>query len=81
MAATRLFLDWDRHALPAAVDWLAERHARDGVLDLSEQLLVLPGSRAGRRLLELLVDHAHDSDERSRIRHNSAVHIQLSKSG
>ena len=30
---------------------------------------------------ELLVDHAHDSDERSRIRHNSAVHIQLSKSG
>jgi hypothetical protein len=44
--------------LPAAVDWLAERHTRDGVLDLSEQLLVLPGSRAGRRLLELLVDHA-----------------------
>jgi len=30
---------------------------------------------------ELLVDHANDSDERSRIRHNSAVHIQLIKSG
>ena len=30
---------------------------------------------------ELLVDHANDTDERSRIRHNSAVHIALSTSG
>ena len=30
---------------------------------------------------ELLVDHAKDIDERSRIRHNSAVHIALSTSG
>ena len=30
---------------------------------------------------EPLVDHANGSDERSRIRHNSAVHIQLSKTG
>jgi len=58
MASTRVFLDWDRPALPAAVDWLANHHTADGVLDLSKQLLVLPGARAGRRLLELLVDHA-----------------------
>ena len=58
MASHRDFLDWDTPALPAAVGWLAGRHTRDGVLDLSGQLLVLPGARAGRRLLELLVDHA-----------------------
>ena len=58
MASHRDFLDWDTPALPATVGWLAGRHTRDGVLDLSGQLLVLPGARAGRRLLELLVDHA-----------------------
>ena len=60
MAANREFLDWDCPALPAAVTWLADRYTRDDVLDLSESLLVLPGARAGRRLLELLVDHATD---------------------
>ena len=64
MASTRVFLDWDRPALPAAVDWLANQYTDDGVLDLSEQLLVLPGARAGRRLLELLVDHASEKSLR-----------------
>ena len=64
MASTRVFLDWDRPALPAAVDWLANHYTDDGVLDLSEQLLVLPGARAGRRLLELLVDHASEKSLR-----------------
>jgi len=64
MASTRVFLDWDRPALPAAVDWLANHHTDDRVLDLSEQLVVLPGARAGRRLLELLVDHASEQSLR-----------------
>ena len=64
MAANREFLDWDCPALPAAADWLADRYARNGVLDLTESLLVLPGARAGRRLLELLVDYANDKSLR-----------------
>jgi len=64
MTAKRVFLDWDRPALTAVVDWLDQQHTSHGVLDLSNQLLVLPGARAGRRLLELLVDHAANSSHR-----------------
>lgn len=56
MAPTRLFLDWDRPALPAMADWLVEHRNHDGVVDLAKDLVVLPGGRAGRRLLELLLD-------------------------
>jgi RecB family exonuclease len=38
--------------------------ARDGVLDLERIIVVLPGARAGRRLIELLVERA----ERDRLR-------------
>ena len=38
--------------------YLSERYAAHGVLDLQQTLVVMPGARAGRRLLELLVDHA-----------------------
>ena len=55
MPITRVFLDWSRPALPAAVEFLIERYARDGLLDLDPVILVLPGARAGRRILELLV--------------------------
>ena len=58
MAARREFLDWDTPALHGAVDWLAGHFTTGDVLDLSQVLLVLPGSRAARRLLELLIDHA-----------------------
>ncbi|HAA61704.1 MAG TPA: hypothetical protein DCE39_12320 [Planctomycetaceae bacterium] len=64
MAANREFLDWDCPALPAAANWLADRYTRNDVFDLSESLLVLPGARAGRRLLELLVDHATENSLR-----------------
>ncbi|TVP43501.1 MAG: PD-(D/E)XK nuclease family protein [Gemmatimonadales bacterium] len=55
---TRHFLGWERPALPAAAAWLADRYASAGVLDLSELRVVLPGTRARRRLLELLLDEA-----------------------
>ena len=64
MAANREFLDWDCPALPAAANWLADRYTRNEVFDLSESLLVLPGARAGRRLLELLVDQATENSLR-----------------
>ena len=64
MKSNRDFLDWGRPALPGAVTWLCDHYSRDGVLDLSGILLVLPGARAGRRLLELLVDHTGDASLR-----------------
>lgn len=37
---------------------MAERHASDGDLDLGDLVVVLPAARAGRRLVEILVDEA-----------------------
>jgi ATP-dependent helicase/nuclease subunit B len=56
--AERIFLGWDRPALPAAAEVLAERYARGGDLRLDGATLVLPGARAGRRLKELLLSEA-----------------------
>lgn len=65
----RTFLDWTRHALPAAAEVLVEAHlppAREGdpesgprrVADLSAATVVVPGGRAGRRLVEVLLKEA-----------------------
>ena len=62
MSIKREFLDWHRPALPAAAALLIERYQAAGTVDLDGVVVVLPGRRAGRRLLELLVQHA---DERS----------------
>ncbi|MFG0326466.1 MAG: PD-(D/E)XK nuclease family protein [Phycisphaerales bacterium JB037] len=54
----RVFLGWDAPILPAAAAWIAER-ARQGLLvDLSEWRIVVPGRRARRHLLAMLVDRA-----------------------
>lgn len=58
MGITRVFLDWNRPVLAAAADYLAERFGAAGQLDLENVVLALPGSRAGRRLLEILVAQA-----------------------
>ncbi len=58
MSINRVFLDWKRPGLPAAVDWLIERFSAAGQLDLQKVVLALPGGRAGRRLLEILVAEA-----------------------
>lgn len=62
MTVERHALGWDRPILRQAAAWLAGRFAPDGggVWDLSALLLVLPGSRAVRRLRELLAEHAAD---------------------
>jgi ATP-dependent helicase/nuclease subunit B len=56
MSISRTFLDWSRPALPAVASYLIDRYAQAERLDLGNVLLVLPGRRAGRRLLELLVE-------------------------
>jgi RecB family exonuclease len=55
MPARRVFLDWQRPALISAVDYLRNRYAASTTWDLANVILVVPGRRAGRRLLELLV--------------------------
>ena len=49
----REFLDWSQPALPSAADWLLNRAPISG--DLADFVVVVPGGRAGRRLLEVLV--------------------------
>ena len=50
----RIFLGWNSACLPAAAAWLVDTFACDGDLNLADVILVTPGRRAGRRLLELL---------------------------
>jgi hypothetical protein len=54
----RVFLGWNAPPLPAAAAELMNRYRSAGTLDLSRTVVVVPGKRAGRRLLELLVDAA-----------------------
>lgn len=51
-------LDIRRPALAEAAAYLERRFARGSLLDLSAVIVVTPGGRAGRRLLEILVDRA-----------------------
>ena len=55
MAITRHFLDWEKPALTAAADYLIRQYAHGDQLDMSKVILVFPGRRAARRMLELLV--------------------------
>ena len=45
---------------PHAAAWLVDHYVKDGALDLTSRVLVTPGRRAGRRLMELLVLQAQD---------------------
>ncbi len=58
MPITRKFLDWTQPALPAAVEYLQQEYRQRQTLDLDQVVLVVPGGRAGRRLLELLAEYA-----------------------
>ena len=58
MAIQRVFLDWRQPAIAAAAEYLRGRFERSGELNLGGVIVVVPGGRAGRRLLEILVDAA-----------------------
>ena len=61
---TRVFLGWDRPLLVTAAEWLARRYGSADELNLGGVVVVVPGRRAGRRLLELLVLRAESSSRR-----------------
>lgn len=54
----RVFLGWDKPALPTAAAHLIEQYVEGPVADLRAATIVLPGRRARRRLIELLLDEA-----------------------
>jgi ATP-dependent helicase/nuclease subunit B len=56
----REFLGWKRPPLHSAADWLLQKYVRASDWDLSNLIVVLPTSRACRRLLELLVIKAEE---------------------
>lgn len=64
MPVTRMFLDWHRPALITAADYLLDRYTNAGAADLSGAVIVVPGRRAGRRLMELLIEAADERQVR-----------------
>ncbi len=58
MPITRRFLDWHKPALPETAEYLINQYSMMETADLSNVVVVVPGRRAGRRLLELLVEAA-----------------------
>lgn len=60
MGIERVFLGWEEPALVAAAHYLARRFGSAGQLDLGRVIVGVPGSRAGRRLLEILVGQAQE---------------------
>lgn len=54
MAIERVFLGWDEPLLPRVADWIA---AQSPSGDFADWVVVLSGRRAGRRLLEILLEH------------------------
>ncbi|MEO8496019.1 MAG: PD-(D/E)XK nuclease family protein, partial [Planctomycetota bacterium] len=56
MPIRRIFLGLDQPALPAAADYLLGRYRDGSVANLRDVIVVVPGRRAGRRLLEILVE-------------------------
>ena len=54
----RVFLGWDTPALPTAASHLIEHYIEGPVADLRPATIVLPGRRARRRVIELLLDEA-----------------------
>ena len=58
MELSRTFLGLETPALVAAAESLFDRFSQDPAADLRDVIAVVPGARAGRRLLEILVDRA-----------------------
>lgn len=58
MSLSRHFLDFSQPALLSAADYLIDRYQRGSLADMSNAIVVLPGRRAARRLLEILVEQA-----------------------
>ncbi|NOX52918.1 MAG: hypothetical protein GXP27_00455, partial [Planctomycetes bacterium] len=62
MSIQRVFVDWGRPALEQAAQYLLERFSVPERANLQSVVAVVPGARAGRRLLEILVDLAEQNE-------------------
>ena len=62
MAITRKFLDWSAPALSTAANWLLHQYRNGNTLSLRNVVLVVPGGRAARRLLEVLIERCEADD-------------------
>ena len=62
MSIARTFLDWSRPALPSVVEYLRHRYVRGAEWDLDNVVLVVPGGRVGRALIEMLVTESSATD-------------------
>jgi len=58
----RVFLGWDRPVLDSATDLLIGDRAGNRLIDLSDQLVIVPTKNAGRRLREALATRAAEFD-------------------
>ncbi|MEO2014622.1 MAG: PD-(D/E)XK nuclease family protein [Fuerstiella sp.] len=58
MPIQRHFIDWNQPVLAAVADLLIDRYATADQLDLRNLVMVFTGSRAARRMLELLLEKA-----------------------
>jgi hypothetical protein len=56
MPIRRIFLGLHQPALPAAAEYMLDRYRVGNAADLHDVIVVVPGRRAGRRLLEILVE-------------------------
>jgi hypothetical protein len=61
MPIERVFLGWDKPVLPRVADFLIERYRVGPHVDLSSCVVVVPGSRGGRRLGDLLLRRVESS--------------------
>ena len=52
------FIDWNQLPLPAAAQWLAEKHSGKKKLDMTSVIIVVPTARSKRRIRELLLQYA-----------------------
>ncbi|QDU95618.1 PD-(D/E)XK nuclease family protein [Lignipirellula cremea] len=60
MPIQRVFLELDRPALHAAATYLTRQFLKNELIDLSGVIVITPSARAGRRLIELLIQSAED---------------------
>lgn len=82
----REYLGWNRPPLQTACDWLLKNYSKAANWDLSGVIVVLPTSRACRRLLELLVIRAQQenltlSPPKIETLGNLPEHLYLAKRG
>ena len=62
----RLFLGWNKPLLELTADFLIKHHTdTDGCLNLKNVTVVMPGSRAGNRLEEILADKARTLENKA----------------